>query len=195
MDRNIITVQYFPAKVQIMNILKNIRGDRSGFSIIELVTIIAIIAVLAAIAIPSFSTMLPNYRLKSATQDLFSSFQVAKVNAVRNNTFCAVTFDIQIGGETYDYIVYLDDTNDRIYNGTDKILVQKKLSDYKDVFFDTAQGGGDGLTFIDNTNGQPTVTFRPNGLLNGAGGRAYLTNVKGREMEVVISLAGNIRVD
>ena len=71
-----------------------VNGNReSGFTIIELMVVIAIIGIMATIAIPAFSTWLPNYRLKSAARDLYSNMQKAKIGAIKSNSNWAVVFD------------------------------------------------------------------------------------------------------
>ncbi len=68
------------------------RKRESGFTMIELIVTMLVLAVLAAIAIPGFSSWLPKYRLKSATRDLYSSMQLAKLEAIKQNEDCSVTF-------------------------------------------------------------------------------------------------------
>ena len=65
----------------------------SGFTAMELMVVIAIIGIMAAIAIPGFSTWLPNYRLKTAARDLYSNMQKTKVGAIKSNSDWAIVFD------------------------------------------------------------------------------------------------------
>ena len=58
--------------------------NESGFSLIELIVVIAIIALAATFGIPAFSSWLPNYRLRSASQDLLSNFKLAKISGLLN---------------------------------------------------------------------------------------------------------------
>lgn len=73
--------------------------DRSGFTLIELMVAVAIISVLAGVAIPTFSAWLPNYRLKGAARDLYSNIQLAKMEAIKQNTDISITF--QAGPDRY----------------------------------------------------------------------------------------------
>lgn len=68
------------------------RRDKSGFTLMEVMVVIAIIGILAATAIPSFMAWLPNYKLKSAVQDLFSNMQTAKMAAIRANGNYTISF-------------------------------------------------------------------------------------------------------
>ena len=78
--------------------------NNSGFTIHELMTVIAIIAIMASIAIPNLIGWLPNYRLRSAADELLSVMWLAKKRAVRENSIVSVTFDF--ANETY--LVFVD---------------------------------------------------------------------------------------
>lgn len=177
-----------------------VAGNReSGFTVIEVMVVIAIIGIMSAIAIPAFSTWLPNYRLRSAARDLYSNFQLAKLTAIKNNTYCAVTFNQPVGGTTYDYVVFLDADDDLEYDAGEEVITKVLWSSYDYVSYDTSEGGGDGLTFTDNDDNLPMIGFRPNGLpINNAlgfgAGTAFLKNTRNRTTSVIVSLAGNIRI-
>jgi prepilin-type N-terminal cleavage/methylation domain-containing protein len=172
---------------------------RDGFTLIELLVTMLVLVIVSAITIPVFAKWLPDYRLRAAARDLYSNSQLAKMEAVRNNSNCAITFNQTIDGTVYDYAVFVDSDNDVECDAGEEVIAKVLWTDYKDVGFDTAQGGGDGLTFTDNDDGLPSIAFRSNGIprdnAGGLGsGTAFLVNTEGKTRSVVISPGGNITI-
>ncbi len=175
----------------------------SGFTLQELLVTFAIIAILSAIAVPGFSRWIPNYRLKSAARDVVSNFQLAKLTAIKKGVNCSITFNKTIGVTKYDYVIYEDANNNLEYDAGDQVVNKVIFSEhYKGVSFDTAQGGGDGLTFAGNDNAPPlpSVAFRLNGLTRdnagGSGaGTVFLKNGQNKTASIAVSAAGNVRIN
>jgi type IV fimbrial biogenesis protein FimT len=162
----------------------------SGFSLMELMTVIGILDILAAIAIPGFMTWRHNAQLRRAALDVYSNLQKAKVEAARRNTTITVTFSAN------DYVVYVDD-GDWNYEAGEEITGPIPWSNYAGVSVDTAEGGGDGLSFANPVNG---IAFAPNGFPTDntgalASGTVFIKNQSDNKSSIVVSPAGNVRID
>lgn len=66
-------------------------AKQSGFSLIELVAVVTIVAILAAVAIPGFSGIIQNQRVKSASFELYSNLIIARSEAVKRNDNVTIT--------------------------------------------------------------------------------------------------------
>ena len=173
--------------------------NQKGLTLIELMTVLAIIASLSLVAMPNLFSWLPDHRLKRAARELHSNMQLAKLTAVKTNTCCTIVFNQDAGGRRYDYVVFEDADNDLEFDEGEKIVERVLWSDYKSVRQDSSKTSG-GVTFPKNDERRHTVSFRPNGLpIDNAGnlgsGTVFLTNTHDRKKSVVVSPAGNIRIE
>lgn len=175
---------------------------KKGFTLIELGVVLAVISIMSVVAIPNIISMMADYRLKAAVRDIVSNFQKAKMVAVKRNTLCTISFKVSSGGESYDYLAYIDEDRDFECDSCEIILVSKRLSDYKSgVAFDSSKGGGDGLTFKNNEKGCPSISFNSRGLAISPGGASgmgmgsvYLKNNKNTQRCVTVHKAGRIKI-
>lgn len=172
-------------------------GQR-GFTLVEVMIVVAIIGILSAIAIPNISSWLPNIRLKAAARDLYSDLMQAKGEAVRRNVNCAITFNQQVAGTPFAYIVYVDADRDCEFDAAE-IIIARMQQWPQNVALDTSEGGGDGLSFTDNDDGNPTIVFRQNAIpAANAGaipnGTAFLISSSGLSRVVVVNRAGSISI-
>lgn len=63
-----------------------------GFSLIELMVAIVVLAIVIAAAVPSFSTMMHNTRIRTAAESVQNGIQIARAEAVKRNT--AIRFEL-----------------------------------------------------------------------------------------------------
>jgi len=152
--------------------------NEKGFSILELVVTIAVIGVMASIAIPSFSSWIPNYRLRNAAMDLHSNLQLAKMQAIRDNSTCSIEFD----EEAQSY---------QLRDNADTEIKTVNLASYgSDITF----GHGPAPTGEDIEYEGSRVTFDSQGM--GQSGYIYLENKKkDRCFRVGSMLTGIIRLE
>ena len=125
----------------------------SGFSLIEIMIGIAIFGIIATVAAPSFQSWSRNYQLKSASNDLCSHMQMAKLGAVKEN----IPWTVNFNASGYN-----------IKDGSEKIV--------KTVSFDTKYNHQ--IQYKSPTSSteydSATLTFNPNGTSNS--GFAYISN-------------------
>ncbi len=178
---------------------KNQPDNRAGWTLIEAMTVIGIVSVVSMISIPNIIGWFPDQRLKKAARELHSNFQLAKMTAVKTGVCCTFVFGQQIDGKEYDYVVFEDANCDLEYDSGEKIVEKVLWSDYRNVSVDIFKPGR-GVTFAKNDHGKPAMAFRPNGLPveNGGGlaaGTVYLESSVGTARKVVVSPAGNVRIE
>ncbi|MBF0101935.1 MAG: GspH/FimT family pseudopilin [Desulfobacterales bacterium] len=166
-----------------------------GLTMVELLITVAIISILVAMASPEIQRLLPDYRLKSAAREIMSDLQLAKLSAIRRNEICVMTFDVA----NSSYKVFIDLNDNYHYDTGDTLVRELNLDQFINVDFDLTQGGGDGITFTPNNSGDPHIAFRPNGIPRSynAGfsqGSVFLVNSNQKHYRVIVSLAGNIRI-
>jgi len=146
---------------------------KNGFTLIELLITFVILGIATSIAIPGFARWLPDSRLKSAARELYSSMQLARLGAIKENGEWAVVFNA--GGGSYQVI---SGGADREYgkpgdNTTEKTI---NLSDYKSgigygqgtvtIPIDASRPLGDSVTFDDSDDGDDVIVFNSRGMIN-----------------------------
>lgn len=176
----------------------------SGFTLAELLVIIAIIGVLVAVSVPTFSVWLPNYQLKGAATDLYSSLQSVKMEAIRANGEYAAVFDpdngsyqLVSGGADRDY----GTAGDNVVTETVTLANYGAGTGYGNGdatdAIDATRGWDDWVTFDDVNDGANVVVFNARGMINSqtnGGGEVYLQNNNNRAYAVVVLATGVIRL-
>lgn len=164
--------------------IMRINGRNGGFALIELLTVIVILAILATIAIPVFSSWLPDYRLRQAVRDLHSNLQRAKMGAIKANEPWGVWFN----AANSSYSIWSLGPNRTWDDGgldDEPQNITVNLSDYKGVRY----GNGNASTCMEGDPFGSPIRFKtwpdtPVAIFTNRGtvpniGYVYLSNTKG----------------
>lgn len=150
---------------------------------IEMLVVMVVMAVLATIAIPTFTRWFPNYRLKTAAREVYSTFQTARLAAVKAgnaSTYAAVTFDT--GNKTY--MAFIDEDGDWAPTGTERILKQVTLPN--DVNFNDVNLTSDRTRF--DNRGLVDV-------IGSSAGFVELVNDRGRTEKITLRTSGSAQIE
>ena len=97
----------------------------AGFSVLELMVVVAVVALLAAVATPSLVSWQRERRLTGAAANLAADLELAKMRALRENSFVAMIFSAD------GYTIFVDngagsgDPGDWVRSG-DEPLIQTR---------------------------------------------------------------------
>jgi Tfp pilus assembly protein FimT len=125
------------------------KTDQSGFALADLMVALAVLAVLASVSVPAVTSWYPTYQLRNAVRELHSNMQLVRLEAIRQNTSCTITFT---AGS------YTCSSPNKTIN----------LSEYSNGGIRFQGPGGE-------TFDSATLTFSATGMVTG-GGYAYLSN-------------------
>jgi type IV fimbrial biogenesis protein FimT len=168
-----------------------------GFSLVELMVTVSLLAFLGLCAgtLIDAKSWMAHYRLRAAASDLATGMQTARITAVKRNMYCTITFNQDIEGINYDFVIYEDLNRNLQFDAGDDIVAKKVLlaKDYKGVSLT-------GVTFVRNELDQPSLAFDPRGFsrnkTGGFGaGTVSLADGYGNQTSVVVNQAGRVRTE
>ena len=171
--------------------IKSMRKN-SGFTLMELIIVIVVLVILAAISVPIFLSWLPEYRLRSAADDLYAHLQHAKMQAIRNNNNWAVQFV----ESSNSYTIYSN------YKNTSDTGTAVKTINLSDHGSGVGYGNGNApqsatgaaAPFNNVTYNNNWVVFNRRGMVNTLG-YVYLSNNAGSARTVgTPAMAGVVRL-
>jgi type IV fimbrial biogenesis protein FimT len=144
------------------------KNQQTGFTLYELMVTITVIGVILSIGIPSFSEFTQNSRLAGTSNDLLSSFQVARSEAARsksNITICAsdnsLDANANCGGTFNDgWIIFIDIDGDLNRAGADENILRTHPAPASGVTI-TTNAGADYFAFAGTGLGRGNVGGNP----------------------------------
>lgn len=150
-------------------------GRAPGFTLIELMIGVVVAAILLAVAVPSFESTINGNRLASASNELLTSLQTARMEAIRYNrrtTVClsrnpetaAPTCAPANATDATGWITFVDlDANGTYQSASDRLLRQSVVPARIRVLPSASVPGG------------VRVTYRADGFARNAAGTAMLS--------------------
>jgi len=129
------------------------RFKQTGFTLVEMLVVVVIVGIVASIAIPSFSATIKNRAISATTNEIISTLQTARSEAIKRSQSVRVCFvstltnpskclDIVASPDNTNFIVaYLDANNDENFDtGEDFLYVSNEL-DENVIFKKTSSSG------------------------------------------------------
>lgn len=163
------------------------RTSQPGVTLIELMITLFIMAVLLTFALPAFTELLAESRLKAATSALYLKLYQARSEAIKRNQRMRVTFMVSDGGATWCYGMKTDAACDCTVAGSCQIDGAEKTvnsTEFPGVGIDLhISAPGDHFTF-ENIRWITAGTF----------GHVRFNMADGGQTRIIVSRMGRVRL-
>jgi prepilin-type N-terminal cleavage/methylation domain-containing protein len=161
----------------------------NGFTLVELIVVLSIFGIFCSIAIPAYSSWLPDYELKNAVRDLRSNMYLAKMLSIKRNAKYQIAFNTT--GKGSYRILKPDGTVDRTVS-FEKYDQGGGIGYGGGNATEDAKGAGDPVPADGVSYQFNKTTFNSKGI--GSWGYVYLANKKGTVFAVGSRVTGIIVV-
>jgi type IV fimbrial biogenesis protein FimT len=165
-----------------------------GFTLVELLVVLAVGAILLAIAVPGYAHFMNYNRLVAVTNDLVSSLQLARSEAIKRGKRVTVCKSGSVGAATpacdataswqQGWLVFVDGGTRGVFDSEDTLL--------------WVQGRTPATENITASNFDTYVSYRPSGVSQGPNnfpnGKLHIC-VAGKQRDIVVNSTGRIRLE
>lgn len=158
------------------------QSRQTGMTLIELMVTFAVVAILAALATPSIKEMLENNRLTALNNQIVSSLNYARSEAVKRNypvTMCVRNSSgsgcADSGGFENGWIIFVDCNGNNAVNTSGCDFGAGSTNVAEPVLQDVAPDFN-GITVSGQGSATPSVRYRPNGGVAGVSGSLTLNS-------------------
>lgn len=114
--------------------------ESSGFTLVELMVTLAVGFILLTVAVPVYSDLLKNSRLKTQANDFVTSLQLARSEAIKRNNYVTVCKSANgsacasSGGWEQGWIIFVDNDSDAALDADEEILRVHPVTEGSIVF-------------------------------------------------------------
>lgn len=175
-----------------------------GFSVLELAVVLAIVGVITAIGLPRMRTMLDQYRLRAAVEQLAGQIDVAKLKATSQANPYQVQINTAKNTFQMNQMTSPPGTTPRTFGIATGLEPQPLPRRITYGFNNVSVAAGDTNEQTTGTSNAPVqsnvITFNSIGLPVDANGNPtqqnafYVTSPQGRVMAVTVSMSGRILI-
>ncbi|WP_025869901.1 GspH/FimT family pseudopilin [Methylobacillus glycogenes] len=132
---------------------------QQGFTLVEMMVTLAISIILLSVAIPSFSDMLGNMKIRAAAQNINTGLQLARAEAIRRNTNVVFTLGEYPAWSVGCQIVVVDVDADGVEDCPEVIQNKSSNEGAANIAVEVTPAGTGRITF----NGMGRVTYNNDG--------------------------------
>lgn len=97
----------------------------AGFSMVELMTVLAIVGILAGLAVPSFSGLIRNQRVITATNDFLAAINLARSEAIKRATRVDLVPISDDGDWAKGWVVFIDGNQNQKPDAGEEIIFKR----------------------------------------------------------------------